>query len=280
MDLGSAEAERRKFDVRRRGYDRAEVTIYLHHVAEAMAELEAAAMAAERRAGRLELDLHDSQVMAENGFHQLVASDALAHSEPAQSPGNGDTEPSDADRIIHAAADHAARLTEKAEAALADALATTAAIEADQMRLRTEASTDRELLLSHARANADEIVAAAKQLAAATRSDAQRFAEELRELTAAETIELVTYAKEMAAAILKTAGQDDFAVIVKDDVVTVDLRDPVPLPDPDPEPVEGLGQGRPSRYEARSANLPHIGDDEASSAIESIKSLRDRLGEA
>lgn len=280
MDLGSAEVEQRKFDVRRKGYDRAEVTVYLHHVAEAIAGLEAAARAAELRAGRLERDLHDSQIMAENGFHQLVASDALAHSEQALSAGNGDIEPTDADRIIHAAADHAARLTEKAEAALADALATSAAIEADQERLLTEASADRELLLSHARANADEIVGVAKQLAAATRSDAQRFAEELRELTAAETIELVTYAKEMAAAILETAGQDDFAVIVEDDAVTVDLRDPEPAPDPDPEPAEGLGQGRPSRYEAKSANLPRIGDDEANSAIESIESLRDRLGEA
>lgn len=272
MGLGSSEVERRRFDVRRKGYDRTEVTVYLHHVAEAMAELEAATRAAELRAVRLERDLHDSQVMAENGFHQQVASNALAASETAP-PANRNDGRDDAERIIDAAADHAARLTKQAEATLEDVLATTAAIEADQRRLLTEASADRTLLMSHARANADEIVAAAKQLAAATRADAQRFAEELRELTATETIELVTYAKEMAAAILETAGRDDLAVIVEDDAVTVDLRDPVP----EPEPSEGLGQERPSRYEARSANLPQIGDDDATAAIDSIETLRDRL---
>lgn len=277
MDRGSSEVERRRFDVRRKGYDQAEVTVYLHHIAEAMAELEAAARAAELRAGRLERDLHDTQVTSENGFHQLVATNTLAHAHPPASPANGGTQ--EAERIVEAAADHAARLAQHAEATLEDVLATTAAIEAEQDRLLAEASADRDLLLSHARASADEIVTAAKQLAAATRADAQRFAEELRELTAAETIELVTYAKEMAAAILETTGRDDVAVIVEEDAVTVDLRDPNPLPDP-VESTEGLGRGRPSRYEARSANLPRIGEDQATEAIDSIESLRDRLAES
>ena len=242
-----------------------------------MAELEAAVWAAEMRADRLETDLHESQVMSENGFHQLAATNSLAKAgEPI---GRGAVDTTEASRILDAAADHAARLSGRAEAALENVLAATAAIEADQKRLLAEAFEDRDLLVSQARANADEIVETAKELAAATRSDAQRFAEELRELTAAETIELVGYAKEMAEAILST-GRNDVAVSVEDDTVTVDLRDPAPEADPVVDPDEGLGRGRPSRYEARSANLPTIGEDQASEAIDAIESLRDRLGEA
>ena len=281
MDRRSSEVEQRRFDVRRKGYDQAEVTVYLHDIAETMAELEAAARAAELRAGRLERDLHDTQVMSENGFHQLVATNTLAHTQPPASTGEGtaDAENQEAERIFEAAADHAERLTKHAEAKLEDVLATTAAIEADQERLLAEASADRDLLLTHARASADEIVAGAKQLAAATRADAQRFAGELRELTAAETIELVTYAKEMAAAILETTGRCDVSIIVEDDAVTVDLRNRDPGPDPVQEPTEGLGRGRPSRYEARSANLPRMGEEQATEAMDSIESLRDRLAD-
>ena len=281
MDRRSSEVEQRRFDVGRKGYDQAEVTVYLHDIAETMAELEAAARAAELRAGRLERDLHDTQVMSENGFHQLVATNTLAHTQPPASTGErtADAENQEAERIVEAAADHAERLTKHAEAKLEDVLATTAAIEADQERLLAEASADRDLLLTHASASADEIVAGAKQLAAATRANAQRFAEELRELTAAETIELVTYAKEMAAAILETTGRRDVAILVEDDAVTVDLRDRDPGPDPVQEPTEGLGRGRPSRYKARSANLPRIGEEQATEAMDSIESLRERLAE-
>ena len=47
MDRRSSEVEQRRFDVRRKGYDQAEVTVYLQDIAETMAELEAAARAAE-----------------------------------------------------------------------------------------------------------------------------------------------------------------------------------------------------------------------------------------
>lgn len=272
MDLGSAEVERRRFDVKRKGYDPAEVTVYLHRVAGTMADLEAAAKEAEVRVGRLQRDLLDLLEVSENGFHQLVASKALDHPQQIEAVS---MEIRDAERIVAAATDHATRLRRQAESALEDALATTAMIEVDQARLLTDAKAGRDALLAEASLEADEIFAAAKEVAATTRADAQRFAEELRELTAAETIELVTYAKAMAAAILEAAGGADISLSVDDDDLTVDLREPAPDPEPTDEETSGLGGTRPSRYEARSAHLPSIGDES-----ESGKSLRERLGEA
>jgi DivIVA domain-containing protein len=282
MDLGSAEVERRKFDVKRKGYDAAEVTVYLHRVAVAMSELEAAAREAELRAGRLERDLHDLQESYENGFHELVATNALTQVGAARGQEPATAEAPDAERIVAAASDHAARMRRQAESALADALATTATIEADQQRLLAEAKADREAILAAAHSGSDQIIATARETAEATRVDAQRFAEELRELTAAETIELVTYAKSMAAAILEAAGSGEIAV--EDDDLTIDLRRQAPDVEPVDEPTvsqiedqpEGLGGTRPTRYAARSAHLPQIGVEQATSTIDSIEALRHR----
>jgi DivIVA domain-containing protein len=282
MDLGSAEVERRRFDVKRKGYDAAEVTVYLHRVAVAMSELEAAAREAELRAGRLERDLHDLQESYENGFHELVATNALTQVGAARGQEPATAEAPDAERIVAAASDHAARMRRQAESALADALATTATIEADQQRLLAEAKADREAILAAAHSGSDQIIATARETAEATRVDAQRFAEELRELTAAETIELVTYAKSMAAAILEAAGSGEIAV--EDDDLTIDLRRQAPDVEPVDEPTvsqiedqpEGLGGTRPTRYAARSAHLPQIGVEQATSTIDSIEALRHR----
>jgi DivIVA domain-containing protein len=289
MDLGSAGVERHRFDVKRKGYDAAEVTVYLHRVAAAMRELEAAAGEAELRAGRLERDLHDLQEVYENGFHQLVATNALTQMGAARGQEPTTAETLDAERIVAAASDHAARMQRQAESALADVLATTATIEADQQRLLAEAKADREAILAAAHSGSDQIIATATETAAATRADAQRFAEELRELTAAETIELVTYAKAMAASILEAAGRGEIALSVEDDDLTIDLRrqapDVEPVDKPTPSQIEdqliedqpeGLGGIRPSRYAARSAHLPQIGDEQAASTIDSIEALRDR----
>lgn len=283
MDLGSAGVERRRFDVKRKGYDAAEVTDYLYRVAAAMSELEATATGAELRADRLERDLHDLQEVFENGFHQLVATNALTQMGAARGQESATSEAHDAERIVAAASDHAARLRRQAETALADALATTAAIVADQQRLLAESKADRDAILAAAHSGSDQIIAAAKETAAATRADAQRFAEELRELTAAETIELVTYAKAMAASILEAAGSGEMALSVEDDDLTIDLRQP---PDVEPvdepaegkieDPSEGLGGIRQSRYATRSAHLPQIGDEQAASTIDSVEALRDR----
>ena len=284
MDLGSAEVERRKFDVKRKGYDAAEVTVYLHRVAVAMSDLEAAAREAEIRAGRLERDLHDLQESYENGFHELVATNALTQVGAARGQEPATAEAPDAERIVAAASDHAARMRRQAESALADALATTATIEADQQRLLADAKAERETILAAAHSGSDQIIATARETAEATRADAQRFAEELRELTAAETIELVTYAKSMAAAILEAAGSGEIAVSVEDDDLTIDLRRQAPEVEPVDEPTvsqiedqpQGLGGIRPTRYAARSAHLPQIGEEQAASTIDSIEALRHR----
>lgn len=286
MDLGSAGVARRTFDAKRRGYDATEVTVYLHRVAAAMSELETAASEAELRADRLERDLHDLQEVYENGFHQLVANNALTQMDATgnQEPTTRSAAAQDAERIVAAADDHAARLRQRAESALAGALATKATIEADEQRLHAQAEADRDAILAAAHSDSDQIIAAAKEATAATRADAQRFAEELRELTAAETIELVTYAKARAAAILEAAASSEIALSVEDHDLTIDLRRQAPDVEPVDEPAasqaedhpEGLGGIRPSRYAARSAHLPQIGHEQATSTIDSMEALRDR----
>ena len=277
MDLGPEEIERRSFPLKRKGFDRSDVSRYLHRVAMAMAELENAARAAELRNVELRRDVHDLHGSSENGFHHAVASSAMARESgtgPAESAAHLSAE--EAQRVLAAAIAQAVRLKERAVIIVEDALSTTEQIESNQARLLAAAKTNRDLLLTEAHEEAADIVSEAKTEAAATRAGAQRFAEQLRELTAAETIELVSYAKTMAAAILETAGSQNLS-IEPEEKVTIDLREPVP------EPVDDIGDvgwsprsQRPSRYEARSAKLPRMGDEKAASAIEEVESLRDK----
>lgn len=281
MDLGSEEVQRRKFPVRRKGFDRSEVTLYLHQVATAMAELEQAARLAELRILELQRDVRELNASSENGFHRAAAASSMA-SQPQTDTSESDTSMTadEARRMLSAAADQAARLRERAETIVEDALATSEQIEENQVRLLAAAKANRDLLLAEAHEEADVIVSDARADAAATRGTARHFAEELRELTAAETIELVTYAKAMAAAILETAGGQDI-VIALDEDVTIDLRESEPAHetevDEDDEVEWSAGlSGRPTRYQAKSAKLPQIGDEGASDAIDSMKSLRDQ----
>lgn len=285
MDFGSEEIERQKFPVKRKGFDRGEVTLYLHQVASAMAELEEAARRAELRILELQRDVRELYGGSENGFHQAVATSSMAGQPQANTNESEAAITADeARRRLSAASDHAARLRERAETIVEDALSTSEQIEANQVRLLASAKANRDLLLAEAHEEAGGIVSDAKADAETTRATAQRFAEELRELTAAETIELVTYAKAMAAAILETAGGQDLAFALDDDI-SIDLRDSEAVPETEVDEVEeadevewstGLAGERPTRYEARSAKLPQIGDEAASEAIDSVESLRDR----
>lgn len=282
MELGSADVKGRKFPVKRKGFDRGEVTLYLQEIAAAMARLEQATRAAQQRIEELEHDVRDLHLQSENGFHQAVASTTLAAQQPAASSGTTGEAPTadEARPILAAAAVQASRAREKAEAIVEDALLTSEQIEANQVRLLAAAKANRDFLLAEAHAEAEGIVGAAREAAATTRADAQRFAEELRELTAAETIELVSYAKAMAAAILETTGGEGVPVAVDENDVTVDLREHEPSPESESESdVEwgsGLAGQRPSRYEARSAHLPQIGDEDL---LDSTESLRDQLSD-
>ena len=248
MDLGSADIERRRFRVKRKGYDPDEVTLYLYQVAAAMDQLEAAARIAQERIHELERHIRDLRRQSENGFHQAVASSSIDGQELAQTEDIASSE--EAIRLIDEAADKASRIRKQAEATLEDALSTTAQIIDDQARLLADARAGREALVADAKAEADAIVTDAKETAANTRSEAQRFAEELRELTAAESIELVTYAKAMAASILEAASGAKVQVSIGDDDVTIDLTEPSPKP----AEVEWAG----------GAGLPHSEADESS----------------
>ena len=277
MDLEPEKIERRTFPVKRKGFDRSEVSLYLHRVATAMAELEEAARGAELRIIELRRDVHELYGSSENGFHQAVASSSMAGQPEAEARVSGASPtPEEARRVLAAATAQAARLQERAVTIIEDALSTTEQIESNQVRLLAAAKTNRDLLLTEAHEEADDIVSDAKTAAAVTRTGAQRFAEELRELTAAETIELVSYAKAMAAAILETAGNQNLSIELEDEV-TIDLREPVVEPVADIEDVEwSTGSQRPSRYESRSAHLPQMGDEDAAAAIEDVESLRDK----
>ena len=278
MELGSADLDGRTFDIRRKGYDRAQVILFLHHAAAAMENLEASAKSGQLRVEQLEREMRDIHVSAANGFHQAVASHVMrseAADRGARAAGATEQANTEAARIGADAEEHERRLRNEAEALLRAALATAATIEAEQQQLEATADAERQALLAEAQAEADLIVDEAKIAAGAARTEAQRFAQELRELTAAETIELVSYAKAMAAAILEGAEPDDVTISVDDDNVAIELRDPVPVTEKDEPFTEGLGGVRPSRYEARSANLPRIGDEGATSAIDSMESLRE-----
>ena len=278
MELGSADLDRRTFDIKRKGYDRAQVILFLHHAAAAMENLEASAKSGQLRVEQLEREMRDVHVSAADGFHQAVASRALrsqAAAPASRAAGATEQATTEAARIGADAEQHAQRLRDKAEALLQAALATAAAIEAEQQRLHVAADAERQALLADAQAEADLIVGEAKIAAGVARAEALRFAQELRELTAAGTIELVSYAKAMAAAILEGAEPDDVTISVDDDSVALELHDPVPVTEKEEPVTEGLGGVRPSRYEARSANLPRIGDKGATSAIDSVESMRD-----
>ena len=278
MELGSADLDGRTFDIRRKGYDRAQVILFLHHAAAAMENLEASAKSGQLRVEQLEREMRDIHLSAANGFHQAVASHVMRSETAARgSRAAGATEQAttEADQIGADAEEHEQRLRNEAEALLRAALATAATIEAEQQQLEAAAHAERQALLADAHAEADLIVDEAKIAAGEARAEAQRFAQELRELTAAETIELVSYAKAMAAAILGGAEPDDVTISVADDNVAIELHDPVPVTGEEEPFTEGLGGVRPSRYEARSANLPRIGDEGATSAIDSLESLRE-----
>ena len=278
MELGSADLDRRTFDIKRKGYDRAQVSLFLHHAAAAMEDLEASARSGQLRVEQLEQEMRDVHDSAANGFHQAVASRALrsqAAAPAARAVGATERATTEAARVGADAEEHTQRLRDEAEALLRAALATAAAIEAEQQRLDVAADKERQALLAEAQTEADLIVGEAKIAAGAARAEAQRFAQELRELTATETIELVSYAKAMAAAILGGAEPDDVTISVEDDNVAVELHDPAPMTEKEEPVAEGLGGVRPSRYEARSANLPSIGDEGATSAIDSMESLRE-----
>ena len=277
MELGSADLDRRTFDIERKGYDRAQVILFLHHAAAAMENLEATARSGQLRVEQLEREMRDVHVSVANGFHQAVASRALrsqAAASAARAVGATERATTEAAQIDADAEKHAQRLRDEAEALLQAALATAAAIEAEQQRLDVAADAERQGLLADAQAEADLIVGEAKIAAGAARAEAQRFAQELRELTATETIELVSYAKAMAAAILGGAEPDEVTISVEDDNVAIELHDPAPMTEKGEPVTEGLGGVRPSRYEARSANLPRIGDKDATSTIDSMESLR------
>ncbi len=278
MELGSADLDRRTFDIKRKGYDRAQVSLFLHHAAAAMEDLEASARSGQLRVEQLEREMRDVHVSAANGFHQAVASRALrsqAAAPAARAVGATERATVEAARVGADAEEHTQRLRAEAEALLRAALATAAAIEAEQQRLDVAADKERQALLAEAQTEADLVVGEAKIAAGAARAEAQRFAQELRELTATETIELVSYAKAMAAAILGGAEPDDVTISVEDHNVAIELHDPAPATEKEEPVTEGLGGVRPSRYEARSANLPSIGDEAAASAIDSVESLRE-----
>lgn len=213
MLLGPYAVERKRFGLERTGFARDEVRAYLHELAISLASLEGAAMSAEQEVTRLQRQVRDLSARSTGGFRESAARlVTAAGSPPAPQPGTVTPPGSQTTE---------ASIRTKAQRVVEDALSTTEQIEANQARLLDAAKANRQVLLREARDEADRIVAEAKASAATTREEAQRFAEELRELTAAETIELVSYAKAMAASILEAAGGVEVA---SSGEVTIDLR--------------------------------------------------------
>lgn len=217
MQLGPYAVERKSFGLERTGFARDEVRAYLHELAISLARLEDAAMNAEQEVHRLQRQVRDLSSRSTGGFRESAARLASASAFPSPARGVPETPPEPAANAERAEG----RVRDKAQRMVEDALSTTEQIEANQARLLDAAKANREVLLREAREEADRIVADARAAATTTREEAQRFAEELRELTAEETIELVSYAKAMAASILEAAGG---AQVSTSGEVTIDLR--------------------------------------------------------
>lgn len=216
MQLGLHPIERTTFDIERKGFDRDQVRDYLHEVAVAMARLEGEARAAELAVDHLQRQVRDLSSRSVAGFRQSAANLVTAATPvPVERP--PDTEA--AENVLTAAHREAERLVAHARTIVEEALVTTEKIETSQDRLLDRAKAERDVMLREAREEADVVIASAAQAAVATRRKAQRFAEELRELTATETIQLVSYAKTMAMSILEAAGG-----VTENGGVTVDLR--------------------------------------------------------
>ena len=311
MEFESIDIEKYSFDVVRKGYDRLQVEDFLTKVSRSMARLEERRKLAEVRTEKAERELNEVRTRAETTIQETVAARAQLLASPPDTgttPGTDDaaiytTERAqiEAQQIIEKANHHATSIHAEAEAVLAGALSTSAKINDDRTEVLGSVTAEREDLISAAREEADAIRTAAIEQAERTRAEAATRAEEIRQEAESDARALLSDARSRSVEITESAerNRDELLAAAENarttavgparsagdpladprgssdqdsddaDSISVDLRDDAE--ERELQPVQR--EPRASRYKARSANLPHLGDD-AGSVIGGLESLR------
>jgi cell division septum initiation protein DivIVA len=312
MEFEAIDVENYSFDVVRKGYDRLQVEDLLTKVSRSMSRLEERLKLAEVRTEKAERELSDVRARAETTIQETVAARAelLAAAQDSSDPSGTDDAvfaneraQIEAQRIIEKANHHATSIHAEAEAVLAGALSTSAKINDDRTEVLGSVAAEREDLINAARQEAEEIRTAAIEQAERTKAEAATRAEEIRTQAESDATDMLTDARARSIEITESAerNRDELLAAARRtraasaepvrsagdpliepidapthdqesddaDLISVDLRDDAD--ERELQPVQR--EPRASRYKARSANLPHLGDD-AGTVIGGLESLR------
>ncbi|MGB9357857.1 MAG: hypothetical protein WCC01_04795 [Acidimicrobiia bacterium] len=313
MEFESIDVETYRFDVVRKGYDRLQVEDFQNKVSTVMARLEERTKLAEVRTEKAERKLEEAHTKAAKTIQETVVARAreispVGAETGAADSGHGEAFAEDrahmqAQEIIAQANDHASSIHAEAEAVLTGALNTSARINEERSDLLGSVDATRLALVADAAAEAEAIRMAAAEDAEQTRAEAAIRAEEIRHQAERDAAELVADARARSLALTATAERQHAELLASaersqlraatsdrgageplvepvtapaaaSDVddherVSIDLRDEPSLREVQPAEREP----RASRYQSRSANLPHLGDD-AGSVIGSLEGLR------
>ncbi len=313
MEFESIDVDTYRFDVVRKGYDRLQVEDFLNKISKSMARLEDRRKRAEVRTEQAERALEEARTRAAKTIQETVVSRAheiAPDADPAELEGashsahfTSDRARLEAQQIIAQATSQASSIHAEAEAILTGALTTSARINEERSDLLGSVDATRSGLIAAAAEEAEAIRSAAVEEAERTRAGAAIRAEEIRHQAESDATDLINDARARSLAITAAAERqraDQFASadyahlrvvgsgradgdplrepleapaaapdIGEEERISIDLREE--LPERDLEPV--TREPRASRYQSRSANLPHIGDD-AGSVNRSLESLR------
>lgn len=313
MEFESIDVETYRFDVVRKGYDRLQVEDFLNKISKSMARLEERRKLAEVRTEQAMRDLEEARARTAKTIQETVASRAQTialDAEPVAFEVSGHSEHFASDRarleaqqIIAEATNHASSIHAKAEAILAGAFTTSARIADDRPELLEAVDATRSGLIAAATEEAEAIRTAAFEEAERTRAEAAIRAEVIRQQAESDATDLLSDARSRSLAITAAAEPERADLLASAERSHVPSAQPVPAggdpradsvgtratwpemdgqerisidlreeaSEPEFEPVARLP--RPSRYQARSANLPSLGDD-AASVIGSLEHLR------
>ena len=313
MEFESIDVETYQFDVVRKGYDRLQVEDFLNKISKSMARLEERRKLAEVRTEQAQRELEDVRTRAAKTIQETVvlrAQEIAPGTDPTELEAAGrsahfasDRARLEAQQIIAQATNRASSIHAEAEAILAGALTTSARIDDDRSELLGSVDATRSGLIAAAAEEAEAIRTAAIQEAERTRAEAAIRAEETRERAESEATELLSDARARSLAMTATAERQSADLLAsaershlrreraeraggdplvdpitspaawtdteEQEEISIDLREG--SSERELEPV--VREPRASRYQSRSANLPHIGDD-AGSVNRSLGRLR------
>ena len=313
MEIESIDVENHRFDVVRKGYDRLQVEDFLNKISRTMARLDERRKLAEVRTDQAARELEEVRARAAKTIQETVMARAqkiAPGADPADVTGSGNTDHFASDRaaleaqqIIAHATSQASSIHAEAEAILTGALSTSARINDEHSDLLGSVDATRSSLLAAAAEEAEVIRTAALEEAERTRAEAAIRAEKIRRQAESDATDLLSDARARSLAMTATAERQRAELLASaersqlrraqadraggdprvdpvatpasasglddEEQISIDLRDE--SLERELEPV--AREPRASRYQSRSANLPHIGDG-AGSVNRSLESLR------